>query len=343
MHCIKRKTQAGIKWSEIQVCPASRSFSKGKTCLTKAVTANVYTRLGGGTMKTAVAFCLLLLPVVAMATPVIDWLSLHWPPFRIAEAPDKGQGHLDQMQQMLMAALPQYQHQLHYSNLARVEQALAAPTKETCIFALIYNPTRAKTMSYSIPAVMSVNVMVHVRATHPLASQWQSGPGVALAEVTADPKIHGVVEQNRGYPLLVKQFLDIPGSNLSSQSLQNVNPVELLAAKRFDYLIEFPDRVRYFQAQLSHKNDVIDLPIRGLDPLMYSYVACQASEEGRRRVSDINQALQKLRATPQYQNLMMRWLSPHRQQQLLKALPKFVADLQVPSQAHMQTQVPIAN
>jgi len=281
-------------------------------------------------MKSAVLLCLLLLPCAVSAMPVIDWLSMHWPPFRIAEAPQKGQGHLDQLQQLLMAELPQYQHRVHYSNLARIEQTLAAPTAQTCIFALIYNKTRAKTMQYSIPAVISVNVMVHVRADHPLVSQWQHGPGVALSEFTSDTKMNGLVEHNRGYPPLVTQFLDVPKSNLISQSLHNANPVDLLVANRFDYLIEFPDRVRYFQGQTPQKNQIVDLPIRGLDPLMYSYVACQASAEGKRRLQDINQALQKLRATQAYQNLLMRWVSPHRQQLLQKALPKFVDDMNAP-------------
>jgi uncharacterized protein (TIGR02285 family) len=279
------------------------------------------------------AVMLLVLPLISgtvLAKPGIDWLSVHWPPFRIADGAEKGQGHVDQMQQMLMAELPQYRHQVHYSNFARVEQALAAPTAQTCIFSLLYNETRAKTMRYSIPAVISVNVMLHVRAEHPLARQWQTGAGVALAEVTADPAINGMVERNRGYPAIVKQYLDVADSNLSSQSLQNINPVDLLLANRFDYLIEFPDRVRYFQSIAPQKSQLVDLPIRGLDPLMVSYAACQDSAEGELRLRDINRALQKLRSTKAYQTSMMQWLSPHRQLQLQKYLPQFISDVNSP-------------
>lgn len=282
-------------------------------------------------MRAAVLLMLPLLSCSVLAKPGIDWLSLHWPPFRIAEGADKGQGHIDQMQQLLMAELPQYNHQLHYSNFARVEQTLAAPKAQTCIFALIYNEDRAKTMHFSIPAVTSINVMLHVRADHPLAQQWRAGSGVALSEVTMEPSINGMVERNRGYPAIVREYLDITGSNLSSQSLQNVNPVDLLTASRFDYLIEFPDRVRYFQSISPQQNQLVDLPIRGLDPLMYSYVACQNGADGQARIRDINQALQKLRSTKAYQDVMMRWLSPHRQQQLQKILPQFVNDVSSPT------------
>jgi len=279
------------------------------------------------------ALLLLVVPLISssvLAKPSIDWLSVHWPPFRIADGAEKGQGHIDQMQQLLMAELPQYQHQVHYSNLARVEQTLAAPTAQTCIFSLIYNETRAKTMRYSISAVTSINVMLHVRADHPLVQQWRSTSGVSLSEVTADQAINGMVEHNRGYPAIVKKFLDIPGRNLTSQSLQNVNPVDLLLASRFDYLIEYPDRVRYFQSISPQKSQLVDLPIRGLDPFMYSYVACQKGDEGNLRIRDINHALQKLRATKAYQEVMMRWLSPQRQQQLQKHLPQFVDDMGSP-------------
>lgn len=285
-------------------------------------------------MKSAVISILALLlqlPVSVFAKPAIDWLSVHWPPFRIVDGADQGLGHVDQMQQLLMAELPQYNHQVHYSNFARVEQTLAAPTAQTCIFSLIYNETRAKTMFFSIPAVTSINVMLHVRANHPLARQWRSGSGVALSEVTVDPSINGMVERNRGYPAIVRKYLDVAGSNLTSQSLQNVNPVDLLTARRFDYLIEFPDRVRYFQSISPQKSQLVDLPIRGLDPFMYSYAACQNGAEGKLRIRDINQALQKLRATKAYQEVMMRWLSPHRQQQLQKILPQFVNDVSSPT------------
>lgn len=285
-------------------------------------------------MKSVVISILTLLPwlpVPVFAKPAIDWLSVHWPPFRIADGADKGQGHVDQMQQLLMAELPQYSHRVHYSNFARVEQTLAAPTAQTCIFSLIYNETRAKTMFYSIPAVTSINVMVHVRADHPLARQWRSGSGVALSEVTLDPAINGIVEGNRGYPAVVKKYLDVAGSNLTSQSLQNVNPVELLTANRVDYLIEFPDRVRYFQSIAPQKSQLVDLPIRGLEAFMFSYAACQNSAEGKMRIRDINQALQKLRGNKAYLDAMMRWLSPHRQQQLQKILLVFFADERTPT------------
>ena len=172
--------------------------------------------------------------------------------------------------------------------------------------------------------------MLHVRSDHPLAKQWQSSQGVVLADVTADPKISGFVEHKRGYPPLVKQYLDVAGSNLSSQSLQNINPVDFLLAKRFDYLIEFPDRVRYFQTITTQKSQLVDLPIRDLNPLMVSYVGCQASAEGERRLRDINVALLKLRRTSGYQKFMMQWLSPHRQLQLQKHLPQFVDDVRSP-------------
>ncbi|RVU40431.1 hypothetical protein EOE67_05105 [Rheinheimera riviphila] len=285
-------------------------------------------------MKSVVISVLTLLPwmpVPGLAKPAIDWLSIHWPPSRIADGVDKGQGHLDQMQQLLMAELVQYRHQVHYSNFARVEQTLAAPTAQTCMFALIYNETRGKTMFFSIPAVTSVNVMLHMRADHPLARQWRSGTGVALSEVTLDPTMNGLVERNRGYPAEVKKYLDIAGRNLTGQSLQSVNPVDLLTASRFDYLIEFPDRVRYFQSISLQKSQLVDIPIRGLDPLIYSYVACQNSAEGKLRIRDINQALQKLRGNKAYLDAMMRWLSPHRQQQVQKILPQFADDVNSPS------------
>jgi len=286
--------------------------------------------------------CLFTLPVPVLAKPVIDWLSIHWPPFRIAEGVDKGRGHVDQMQQMLMAELPQYRHQIQYSNLARVEQMLAAPSAQTCIFSLLYNESRAKTMRYSVPAVISVNVMLHMSATHPLAQRWRGGSEVALADLTADLATNGMVERNRGYPAIVSQYLDKPDSNLTSQSLQNINPVELLQAKRFDYFIEFPDRVRYFQSMTSQQSPLIDLPIRGLEPLMVSYAACQNSAAGEARLRDINQALQKLRLTTAYQTAMMQWLSPERQLQLQQYLPQFVSENAAPQPAALKNEAELS-
>jgi uncharacterized protein (TIGR02285 family) len=280
----------------------------------------------GARMKTAALLLLLLLPCFVLAKPSIDWMSAHWPPFRMTEGAQKGQGHIDQLQQMLIAVLPQYEHQVHYNNLVRVEHSIAAPTAQTCIFALLFTESRAKVLRYSIPAVMSLNVMMHVRSNHPLARQWQSQSGVELADVVAEPAINGIVEHSRGYPAVVTRYLDVTGSNLSRQSLHKVNPIDLLTAGRVDYLIELPERVRYFQSISQQKGPITDLPIRGLNALTYSYVACQASAEGDRRLHDINAALVKLRMSPVYQKVMMQWISPHRQQTFLQALPQFVSD-----------------
>ncbi|MBU1437590.1 MAG: hypothetical protein KKF79_09515 [Gammaproteobacteria bacterium] len=277
-------------------------------------------------MKAAIYIFFSLLPGVVLAKPSIDWLSVHWPPFRITEGPLKGQGHVEQLQQLLMAELPQYEHRQLYSNLARVEQTLAAPSAQTCIFSILFTKKRAETLRFSIPAVMSANMMLHLRADSPLVSQWQSASGVALADLTAEPAMKGVVEHNRGYPTVVAQYMDVAGSNLSSHSLYSVNPVELLTAQRIDYLIEYPDRVRYFQSIASQKGELVDLPLRGLDPLIYSYVACQAGAGGQSRLRDINSALRKVRSTKAYQQVMLQWLSPHRQLQLQQALPQFVSD-----------------
>ena len=64
---------------------------------------------------------------------------------------------------------------------------------------------------------------------------------------------------------------------------------------------------------------------------MYSYAACKKGEEGKLRIRDINQALQKIRRHKAYQDAMMRWLSPHRQLQLQKILPQFLDDVSSPT------------
>ena len=89
----------------------------------------------------------------------------------------------------------------------------------------------------------------------------------------------------------------------------------MLKAKRADYVVEYPDRIRW----LAQKHPTVSLRyarLAGEDVAVPVYVACQKTAEAPGQIAAINQALRQLRHTSAYQQAWLRHLSEASRQEL---------------------------
>ena len=94
-------------------------------------------------------FCATLLLLVTgnclAATPTtIHWLMVDLAPFRLMHGPEQGKGSSDQMEQMLIKLLPQYQHQSRFVSFERREILHGDASKLYCSFGILSNPKRVR-------------------------------------------------------------------------------------------------------------------------------------------------------------------------------------------------------
>lgn len=286
-------------------------------------------------MKTLSSCIVLMLwAFSASAQPLMQWYTSHWPPYRISEGPYSGQGSFDLMLSQLIKALPQYKHQINQIHLARIVKVSATTSENHCTFGLRYTPERDKRTYFSQPAGMLPNLAVNTLPDHNKLKALNSVEAVQMKELVKDPDLLGLIENDRAYPAVIAAEINQTGSNLGGSSMTTMNPAQLLAAKRVDYVVDYPNRLRYFSIEAGQDLKLDFRPIADIPSFSYTYVSCSKSETGKGWIEDIDTALTRLKQKPEYKNAMYRWFSEQEQQLLEPHYDEFQQTLLfVPEQA----------
>ncbi|WP_157836319.1 TIGR02285 family protein [Rheinheimera texasensis] len=233
----------------------------------------------------------------------MDWFIRDWPPVNILQGPQQGQGAYDVMLNRLIAALPQYDHQLHISTLT-MRQQMMQQQKSHCLFGLLKTPQRQTFLQFSEPVAVIPNLQLVARADHPLWRQLEGKNAVDLSWLFGQAW-RGMVEQHRTYPAPISEHLN----EFIQVSATETNLAQMLKANRADYVLEYADRMHYL-AQDFPDIQLKALPLLGLPAVTEVYVACSINEHAKEQIKAVNQALQQLRQDPQYRSALLDWLSP---------------------------------
>jgi uncharacterized protein (TIGR02285 family) len=245
----------------------------------------------------------MLVYVQSAGANAIDWFVRDWPPVNILQGPEQGQGAYDVMLNRLIAAMPQYQHQLHISTLT-MRQQMMQQQRSHCLFGLLKTPQRQTFLQFSEPVALIPNLQVVALADHPM---WQ----LVAGQQAIDPALlfqlplRGMLEQNRTYPDFISDHL----SAFVQVSATETNLVQMLKAKRADYVLEYPDRMHYL-AKPDPTLKLKSMPLLGLAAVSEVYVACSMNEQAKAQIKAVNQAMLQLRKDPQYRAALLDWLTP---------------------------------
>ncbi len=266
--------------------------------------------------KLSCCIVLMLWAFTASAQPVMQWYTSHWPPYRISEGPYAGQGSFDLMLGQLIKALPQYQHQINQIHLARIVKVSATTSENHCTFGLRYTPERDKRTYFSQPAGLLPNLAVNSLQQHDKLKSFNPQQAVQMKALVSDADLLGLIENDRAYPAVIATEINRAGSNLGGSSMTTMNPVQLLAAKRVDYVVDYPNRLRYFSIEAGQEVQLEFRSIAEIPGFSYTYVSCSKTETGKSWIVDIDAALNALKQKPEYKNAMYRWFSEQEQQLL---------------------------
>jgi len=266
--------------------------------------------------KLSSCILMLLWTFTVSAQPVMQWYTSHWPPYRISEGIYAGQGSFDLMLKQLIDALPQYQHQIHQIHLARIVKVSATTSENHCTFGLRYTQDRDKRTYFSQPAGLLPNLAVNSLQQDSKLKTFDPQQAVQMSTLVKSPELLGLIENDRAYPAVIAAQIDKAGSNLGSSSMTTMNPAQLLAAKRVDYVVDYPNRLRYFSIEAGQDIKLEFRPIADIPGFSYTYVSCSKTETGKRWIKDVDEALNTLKQQPEYKNAMYRWFSEQERQLL---------------------------
>ncbi len=270
-------------------------------------------------MRQFYAILLLFATSASLAnTPTtIHWLMVDLAPFRLMHGPEQGKGSSDQMEQMLIKLLPQYQHQSRFVSFERRELLHADPSALYCSFGVLANADRKAKMQLSIPAAVVMHIALATVRGSTLSQQLQQSGVADLQQLLSQGKFTGLLEKGRSYAPVIEQAQQNSSGLLAERSFMENNPVDLLLAGRIDFLIDYPHRISYLQSR--SRQPLLDLDyyqIAGAEGRAATYVACSKHPKAAEVITAVNQQLLQLWPDPLYQKHMLSWYDDESKQQL---------------------------
>lgn len=238
-------------------------------------------------------------PQVSQARNTLIWVLRDLPPTTIFEGPQKGRGVIDQALPVLMASLPEYDHQIVHVNRARGMQMLREQPF-VCDPALMFNLQRAQWIAFSITSfrVFSNGLAVRRKDRDGVQPFIHDGQIDLRALLASAPHNVGVVAE-RSYGEQIDSLLAQapPGALMAHYGNSAIgNLLQMQRHGRLKALIGYQPEIR-FQAQQQgiDPNELEFYPIQGMPKYQSVNVGCSNTAQGRQAVERINRALLELR------------------------------------------------
>lgn len=257
--------------------------------------------------------CLLAVPGAAQAKETLTWLLRDLPPLTIFEGPQKGQGAIDQLMPLLIASMPEYEHQIVRVNRARGMQMLRAPSF-TCDPSLIWNEERAQWILYSITSlrIMSNGLAVRLQDRATLAPFIIDGEVDLASLLTGSGKKLGVIaERSYGQPidgLLHRAAATALAAHYGNDALGSLLQMQRLG--RLSALLGYWPEIRYqAQQQGISPAELAFYPIKDTEKHQSIHVGCSDTAQGHQAITRINKALSDLRQDT-LSGFYAAWLDP---------------------------------
>ncbi|AZE15564.1 NAD(FAD)-utilizing enzyme [Pseudomonas chlororaphis subsp. aureofaciens] len=277
---------------------------------------------GGRMIRGIGVFCMLLAlgtwPQVSQARNTLIWVLRDLPPTTIFEGPQKGRGVIDQALPVLMASLPEYDHQIVHVNRARGMQMLREQPF-VCDPALMFNLQRAQWIAFSITSfrVFSNGLAVRRKDRDGVQPFIHDGQIDLRALLASAPHNVGVVAE-RSYGEQIDSLLAQapPGALMAHYGNSAIgNLLQMQRHGRLKALIGYQPEIR-FQAQQQgiDPNELEFYPIQGMPKYQSVNVGCSNTAQGRQAVERINRALLELRPDTLLE-LYAQWLEPSLREQ----------------------------
>ncbi len=254
---------------------------------------------------------LILLASSLNAKPEVTWLQVDWPPHQIVSGPHSGKGTYDLMFKQIVDRLPEFNHTYTLSNLQRVETLFEQGHTGVCtMFGTIKSQEREKERIFSNAVVVGSNLLIaYVSPSLDNYASMQS-ESVDFDQLASDVRLRGAYQPNREYAPKLKQTLTLAGSNLIAQDFTSeVNAVSMLANGRVDYVIDYPERINFYNSLLKKPVKIHFKPIKDHEDPIVSYISCSKDPIGKLVVDSINEELPGLWRSEAYLFAIRRWLN----------------------------------
>ena len=256
---------------------------------------------------------LLTLSFAVPAKDIILWQTYHRPPGTFNYGEHKGQGFVQKALQLIIERMPEYQHEMPITTLARAILDIQAG-KNTCHPALYITAERKKHMLFSNAAILNPNnrVIAQPESIAPFLNNGQIDLAKLLQQ---DGLIFGQVK-NRSYGNAIDNIFKKHSQTKNFVPIENVDLTrlfKLIELDRVDISIAYPFEVQhYLQNNPLATGQLVAYPIVNIAPYSTGSVACPKNAWGEKIIRQINTILQEIKPTTEYRDAMTTWRESER-------------------------------
>lgn len=256
---------------------------------------------------------ILILPGAVSAKDTILWQTYHRPPGTFNYGEHQGQGFVQKALQLIIERMPEYQHEMPITTLARAISDIEAG-HNVCHPSLFITAEREKYMLFSNAAILNPSNRI-IAKPESIVAFLENGQ-VDLAQLLQqDWLLFGHVK-NRSYGNTIDDMFKKHNPIKKFISIENIaldRVFKLIERDRIDLTIAYPFEVEHYL-----KNDKLALgqlvayPIKDISPYITGSVACPKNAWGEKIIKKINRILKEIKPTIEYQHAVTAWRESER-------------------------------
>lgn len=251
-------------------------------------------------------FCWVFLPFNVSAKDVIYWQTYHQPPGSIQLGEFKGQGFLDRVLSLVIENLPEYDHAMPMSSLARALSDIESG-KHACHPALHASEERKEYMYFSQPAMMNAMNAVIGKSDDILRLENESNE--ALHHIFTQSTF--ALVKGRAYSGGYDEFVasQVTADQTVFVSSETIDTLfQLVAMGRVDFTIAYPFELQYFLSKQEHtKNRLRTFNVPKTSAYSVGYIACPKTPWGKEVIEKVDKVLDRIKPTKEYLAAMTSW------------------------------------
>lgn len=242
----------------------------------------------------------------ALGAEKVLWAALDFPPFQVRDGEFRGSGSFDGLLDLLVARLPDLEHEVLTMTFARREDEMRNGVR-LCTPGLFRTAERERYLVFSLPALIHLDNRVITLASraHVLGS---AGP-VDLEALLARPDLVGGIFSQRSFAPNIDPLVRRHASrkNLVVRALRPAQMFEMLLEGELDWAIMFPHEAAFLARKFPGSPPLAVSPILGTPPYSVTAVACTKGPWGEAMIARVDAVLRRERDTPAYRALSERW------------------------------------
>lgn len=251
---------------------------------------------------------LVMLPFSVSAKDTILWQTYHRPPGTFNFGENKGQGFVQQSLQMIIEQMPDYQHEMPITTLARAIADIKAG-KQACHPALYITPEREKEMIFSNASILNANNRVIARPEKILP--FLNNGQVSLEKILQQNSLVFGHVKNRSYGNIID---DIFKRHEHAENIVQVDNIDLnrvfqmIERERVDISISYPYEIQhYLMKNPQSTGQLAAYAIENIPAYNIGAIACPKNAWGKKVIQQINTILKEIKPTAEYQTAITAW------------------------------------